>query len=52
MCRTLQSLRLASASRWPWNAANISALKAFTGARLSVTVAIRSATARLISSVI
>ena len=32
MCSTLQSLRAASPSRMPWNASNISALKAFTGA--------------------
>src|SRR6185436_11108774 len=52
MCSTLQSLRTPSPSRMAWKAVNISPLKAFTGGRLSVTVAMRSATARMISSLI
>src|SRR5215467_5166890 len=48
MCNTLQSPRDPRSSKMAWKLANISALKAFTGGRLSVTVAIRSATLRLI----
>src|SRR5262249_11354810 len=52
MCSTLQSPRAARSSKMAWKALNMSALKAFTGARLSVAVAIRSATFRWIRSLI
>src|SRR5215475_4785055 len=46
MCSTVQSARVCNASRMPLQALNMSALKAFTGGRLSVTVAMPSATLR------
>ena len=52
ICRTLQSARVANLSRMPLKALNMSALKALTGGRLSVTVAMRSATLTLMLSAI